>query len=472
MAKRDSRYVCQECGAVHARWMGKCEACGAWNTIVEEAAPDAVPKGATAKGGKRLVFHGLEGAADQAPRRVSKIAEFDRVCGGGLVAGSAILVGGDPGIGKSTLLLQVMAALAGGAEVAYISGEEAVDQVRMRAARLGLTQAKVALAAATNLRDILATLDAADAPAVVVVDSIQTMYIDTLDSAPGTVAQVRACAGELIRLAKRRGTTVILVGHVTKEGLIAGPRVLEHMVDTVLYFEGERGHQFRILRSVKNRFGPTDEIGVFEMTDAGLVEVANPSALFLADRRGEISGAAVFAGMEGTRPVLVEVQALVGPSGFGTPRRAVVGWDSGRLAMVLAVLETRCGLVFGSSDVYLNVAGGLRITEPAADLAVAAALVSSLTGRPVPSESVVFGEIGLSGEVRPVGQTDARLKEATKLGFTRALLPARRRTTGRGASGERDSAIERHEIGRLADLVQLFGTPERSRRDRESVHSG
>ena len=467
MAKRENRYVCQECGAVHAKWMGKCEACGAWNTVIEEAAPEAVPKGATSKGGRRIAFHELEGASDHTPRRMSGIAEFDRVCGGGLVAGSAILVGGDPGIGKSTVLLQVMAALAGGAQVAYISGEEAIDQVRMRASRLGLAKAKVALAAATNLRDILATLEAGDAPDVVVVDSIQTMYIDTLDSAPGTVAQVRACAGELIRLAKRRGTTVLLVGHVTKEGLIAGPRVLEHMVDTVLYFEGERGHQFRILRSVKNRFGPTDEIGVFEMTDAGLIEVANPSALFLADRRGEISGAAVFAGMEGTRPVLVEIQALVGPAGFGTPRRAVVGWDSGRLAMVLAVLETRCGLVFGNSDVYLNVAGGLRISEPAADLAVAAALVSSLTGRPVLSESVVFGEIGLSGEVRPVGQTDARLKEATKLGFTRALLPPRRRA----ASGDRDGTIKRHEIGRLADLVQLFGNPERSRRGREPVHT-
>jgi DNA repair protein RadA/Sms len=466
MAKRDSRYVCQECGAVHARWMGKCEACGAWNTVIEEAAPEAAPKGVTGRGGKRLAFLGLEGSSDRAPRRLTGIAEFDRVCGGGLVAGSAILVGGDPGIGKSTLLLQVTAALSGSASVAYVSGEEAIDQVRMRAGRLGLAKAKVAVASATNLRDILATLDAADAPDVVVIDSIQTMYIDALDSAPGTVAQVRACAGELIRLAKRRGTTVLLVGHVTKEGLIAGPRVLEHMVDTVLYFEGERGHQFRILRSVKNRFGPTDEIGVFEMTDAGLAEVANPSALFLADRRGEVSGAAVFAGMEGTRPVLVEIQALVGPTGFGTPRRAVVGWDSGRLAMVLAVLETRCGLVFGSSDVYLNVAGGLRITEPAADLAVAAALISSLSGRPVPAETVVFGEIGLSGEVRPVGQMDARLKEAAKLGFTRAILPTRRR----GRTGS-DGPIALHEVSRLGDLVAAIGTGERSRRDREPVRT-
>jgi DNA repair protein RadA/Sms len=454
MPKRSSQYVCQECGGVHSKWMGKCESCGAWNTIVEEAAPDTAPKGIGAKGGKRLAFHALQGESAHAPRRVSGIAEFDRVCGGGLVVGSAVLVGGDPGIGKSTLLLQVMAALSHAGSVAYVSGEEAIDQVRMRAARLGLSSAPVAVAAATNLRDVLASLEAQDAPTVVVIDSIQTMYIDTLDSAPGTVAQVRACAGELIRLAKRRGTTVLLVGHVTKEGLIAGPRVLEHMVDTVLYFEGERGHQFRILRSVKNRFGPTDEIGVFEMTDAGLTEVPNPSALFLADRDEEVSGAAVFAGMEGTRPVLVEIQALIGPPGLGTPRRAVVGWDSGRLAMVLAVLETRCGLVFGASDVYLNVAGGLRIAEPAADLAVAAALISSLTGQPLPMGSVVFGEIGLSGEVRAVGQMESRLKEAAKLGFSRALMPVRR-----GAS--RDPALAVHEIARLEDLVRLFGPAER-----------
>ena len=454
MAKREKRYVCQECGAVHGRWMGKCEACGAWNTIVEEPVAEAAPKGASAKGGRRLVFERLGGTSAPSPRRAAGIAEFDRVVGGGLVHGSAVLVGGDPGIGKSTLLLQVMAALAAQARVAYVSGEESIDQVRIRAARLGLAERPVGLAAATNLRDVLASLDDANGPQLVVIDSIQTMYIDALDSAPGTVAQVRACAGELIRLAKRRGVTVLLVGHVTKDGMIAGPRVLEHMVDTVLYFEGERGHQFRILRAVKNRFGPTDEIGVFEMTDGGLVEVSNPSALFLAERRGEVSGAAVFAGMEGTRPVLVEIQALVAPSGLGTPRRAVIGWDSGRLAMVLAVLETRCGLAFGASDVYLNVAGGLRIGEPAADLAVAAALVSSLTDRPAPAESVIFGEIGLSGEVRAVGQTEARLKEAAKLGFKRSLVPPRRNGAART---ERVAGIETMEIERLADLLAVFG---------------
>ncbi len=292
--------------------------------------------------------------------------------------------------------------------------------------------------------------------------SIQTMYLDTLDSAPGTVSQVRASAQELIRLAKLRGFSVILVGHVTKEGLIAGPRVLEHMVDTVLYFEGERGHQFRILRAVKNRFGPTDEIGVFEMTDAGLAEVPNPSALFLAERQGETSGAAVFAGMEGTRPVLVEIQALVAPSSLGTPRRAVVGWDGNRLAMVLAVLEARCGVQIGLNDIYLNVAGGLRIAEPAADLAVAAALISALSLQPVPPETVVFGEIGLSGEVRPVGQAEARLKEAAKLGFTAALAPAYR---GRGKERSPPSGITLRELRHLRHLVDLFeDQPRRAQR--------
>ena len=457
MAKRDSRFVCQECGAVHAKWSGRCEACGAWNTIVEEAAPDAGPRALSR--GRALAFETLAGTSEPPPRRVTGIGEFDRVCGGGLVPGSAILVGGDPGIGKSTLLLQVAAALSIGTRVAYISGEEAIDQVRLRARRLGLADRAVSLAAATNVRDILASIEAANGPELVVIDSIQTMYVDQIESAPGTVAQVRAAAAELIRVAKRCGVTVVLVGHVTKEGTLAGPRVLEHMVDTVLYFEGERSHQFRILRAVKNRFGPTDEIGVFEMTDRGLVEVLNPSALFLADRRGDVSGAAVFAGIEGTRPVLVEIQALVAPTGLGTPRRAVVGWDGGRLAMVLAVLETRCGLVFGSSDVYLNVAGGLRITEPAADLAVAAALVSSLTGVVVPHGAVVFGEIGLSGEVRAVGQMETRLKEAAKLGFTSALLPAAKST-----GGDRQ-ALERREIGELADLVALFAARSATRHD-------
>ena len=438
--------------------MGRCEACGEWNTVIEEAAPEAAPKGLGKSGrGRALAFESLAGTPVAPPRRVSGLAEFDRVTGGGLVPGSAVLIGGDPGIGKSTLLLQVVAALSGTMDAAFVSGEEAIDQVRMRAKRLGLASAKVALAAATSIRDIATSLDAADGPEVVVIDSIQTMFVDTLDSAPGTVAQVRASAQELIRLAKRRGTTVLLVGHVTKEGMIAGPKVLEHMVDTVLYFEGERGHQFRILRAVKNRFGPTDEIGVFEMTDGGLVEVPNPSALFLADRdpdapEGPVSGSAVFAGVEGTRPILVEIQALVAPSSFATPRRAVVGWDAGRLHMVLAVLEARCGLALAGRDVYLNVAGGLRISEPAADLAVAAAVISSLTNQPLPAGTVVFGELGLSGEVRPVSQMDNRLKEAAKLGFSRAILPAGRRA-GRGRAAD---GLEGRALRHLSELVRLF----------------
>ena len=455
MARPASHYVCQQCGASHRKWAGKCDDCGAWNSITEEAASEAAPKGVSGAGGRPVSFVPLEGSEDQRPRITTGIGEFDRVCGGGLVAGSALLVGGDPGIGKSTLLLQAMAGLASaGTPVAYISGEEAVDQIRLRATRLGLASAPVGLATATSVRDILATLDMPDAPKVVVIDSIQTMYVDTLDSAPGTVAQVRSAAQELIRLAKRRQLTLVLVGHVTKDGAIAGPRVLEHMVDTVLYFEGERGHQFRLLRAVKNRYGPTDEIGVFEMTGTGLSEVVNPSELFLAGHSDNVNGTVVFAGIEGTRPVLVEIQALVSPTALGTARRAVVGWDSARLAMILAVLQTRCGLNLGSADVYLNVAGGLRISEPAADLAVAAALISAHLGQLLPARTVVFGEIGLGGEVRAVGQSEARLKEAEKLGFTTAIVPqaAPRRRDDRAA----DAAIATHNMASLHDLFAIF----------------
>ncbi|MDA0702830.1 MAG: DNA repair protein RadA [Proteobacteria bacterium] len=456
MAKNAERFVCQSCGALYRKWQGKCDSCNEWNSIVEEVPLTSVPKGLGGTKGRVIELVGLKGEAQAPSRWISGITEFDRACGGGLVPGSAVLIGGDPGIGKSTILLQAVASLAtAGVSALYISGEEAVDQIRMRAERLGLSEAPLQLATETSVRDILTTLEQ-QRPDVVVIDSIQTMYVESLESAPGTVSQVRASAQELIRLAKTRGFSVILVGHVTKEGTIAGPKVLEHMVDTVLYFEGERGHHFRILRAVKNRFGPADEIGVFEMTDAGLAEVPNPSALFLSERDedgGEsVSGAAVFAGVEGTRPVLVEIQALVAPSAFSTPRRAVVGWDSARLHMVLAVLETRCGVSLAGRDVFLNVAGGLRIGEPAADLAVAAALLSSLGDRPVESGTVVFGEIGLGGEVRAVSQTDTRLKEAAKLGFHRAILP-RARGRGRG-SGE--SGIARQEIGRLHELVEVF----------------
>jgi DNA repair protein RadA/Sms len=455
MAKAKSQFVCQSCGAASPKWQGRCESCGAWNTLVEEARASELPKGATGgKGGRKIEFVALKGDSATPPRRLTGIGELDRVCGGGLVAGSAILVGGDPGIGKSTLLLQAVASLARRAACVYVTGEEAVEQVRLRAHRLGLAGAPVKLAAATSVRDLVASLDGGAAPDVVVIDSIQTMFADTVDSAPGTVTQVRTCAHELIQLAKRRGFALFLVGHVTKEGTLAGPRVLEHMVDTVLYFEGDRGHQFRILRAVKNRFGPTDEIGVFEMTDGGLAEVANPSALFLAERRGNVSGSCVYAGIEGTRPVLVEIQALVAPSNLGTPRRAVVGWDMARLNMVIAVLEARSGVALGANDVYLNVAGGLRIQEPAADLAVAAALLSALSGDPVPADTVVFGEIGLSGEVRAVAQREVRLKEAGKLGFKTAWAPRPRAQAGKPA-GKPDLAVT--DIGHVQDIVGRFG---------------
>jgi len=377
------------------------------------------------------------------------------VLGGGLVPASVVLVGGDPGIGKSTLMLQAAATLArAGRRVMYISGEESIDQVRLRAQRLGLADAALELAAAINVRDIAATLEQERDLTLVVIDSIQTMWLDTIESAPGTVAQVRATSFELIRLAKSRGFSLVLVGHVTKEGALAGPRVLEHMVDAVLYFEGDRGHQFRILRAVKNRFGATDEIGVFEMTEQGLAEVPNPSALFLAERRGNIAGSAVFAGLEGTRPVLVEVQALLAPNSGGSPRRAVVGWDSGRLSMLLAVLETRAGLRLGSTDVYLNIAGGLRVNEPAADLAVAAALTSASTDTPTNAGMVYFGEVGLSGEVRQVAQAESRLKEAHKMGFEMACLPRRVARGGRKANVP--DGLKLDEIGHLTDLVATF----------------
>ncbi|WP_371397099.1 DNA repair protein RadA [Fretibacter rubidus] len=422
MPKPTSCFTCQSCGSVHSKWAGRCDSCGEWNTLVEEQiAHNATPVHKRRKKGRGLDFVDLGGESRAVPRLKTGIAELDRVTGGGLVAGSAILVGGDPGIGKSTLLLQATGKLAaGGAKTAYISGEESVGQVRRRAKRLGVSEQPVSLAAETSLGPILDAL-MVEKPDVVIIDSIQTLWTDQLGAAPGTVAQVRACAQELTRFAKKSGCCVILVGHVTKDGQIAGPRVVEHMVDAVLYFEGDRAHQFRILRGHKNRFGPTDEIGVFEMRESGLAEVPNPSALFLDGRDEASSGAAVFAGLEGTRPMLTEIQALVAPAAFGTPRRAVVGWDNSRLAMVLAVLEARCGVSFAGKDVYLNVAGGLRINEPAADLAVAAAIVSSAFDFPLPSDAVVFGEISLSGDVRAVGRMDARLKEAAKLGFKRAI---------------------------------------------------
>ncbi len=453
MAKLKTRYVCQACGSEQHRWQGQCPDCAEWNTLVQEAAVQTVfsAKHELRSGGRAVELVGLDTVVALPDRMRTGIEEFDRAVGGGIVPGSAMLLGGDPGIGKSTLLLQVASKLAAsGREVVYVSGEEAADQVRLRAIRLGLGGAPVQLAAATSVRDILTTVSAGAPPAMLVIDSIQTMHSDLIEGAPGTVSQVRATAQELVRFAKEHGTALVLVGHVTKDGSIAGPRVLEHMVDTVLGFEGERSHQYRILRAAKNRFGGTDEIGVFAMEGGGLIEVPNPSALFLTQRGEAVSGTSVFPALEGTRPVLVEIQALVVRLASGaTPRRSAVGWDSGRLAMILAVLEARCGLSFATSEVYLNVAGGYRLSDPAADLAVAAALVSALSERPVPQEAVVMGEIALSGEVRPVAHGGLRLKESAKLGFDRAWVPA-------GTEGPSGIALTR--FGRMRELVdQILG---------------
>ncbi len=446
MARARPQYICANCGAVSPKWQGRCDSCGEWNTLYEES-PAAAPASLRTTGGTPVELSPLSGETPNLPRTLSGIAELDRVLGGGIVPGSAILVGGDPGIGKSTILIQAAAHLARrGRRVVYISGEEAIGQIRLRAERLGLRDAPVALAAETRVEDILATLKSGPPADLVVLDSIQTLWTDLVESAPGTVTQVRTSAQALIRYAKTSGAAVVLVGHVTKEGQIAGPRVVEHMVDAVLMFEGETGGHFRILRAIKNRFGPASEIGVFEMTDAGLREVANPSLLFIGDRDRTSPGTAVFAGIEGTRPLLVEIQALVSESALGMPRRAVVGWDPNRLAMILAVLETRCRMRFGSHDVYLNVAGGMRLAEPAADLAVAAALVSSRAGVATPPESVYFGEVSLSGALRPVAQTALRLNEAERLGFSNAVLPAGSREGVR-------STLSLNEVTTLADVV-------------------
>src|SRR4051812_6121574 len=454
MAKSSASYVCQSCGATHAKWSGKCEACGGWNTITEEGVAPPLGSGAGRRvKGRRITLEDLKTEDAPPQRRPTGIHEFDRVTGGGLVPGSALLVGGDPGIGKSTIILQALGKYAqNGGHAIYISGEEAMAQVRMRAARMGLQDAPLMLGAATNVEDILATLEAGKPPAIVAIDSIQTLWTGALDAAPGTIAQVRTASFDLVRYAKSSGAALLLVGHVTKDGQIAGPKAVEHLVDAVLYFEGERGHHFRVLRAVKNRFGATDEIGVFEMTGKGLAEVANPSALFLGDRKSAAPGTAVFAGLEGTRPLLCEIQALVSPTSYGNPRRAVVGWDTGRLAMILAVLDARAGVGIGASDVYLNVAGGLKISEPAADLAAAAALVSSFGGEALPRGAVFFGEISLSGDIRPVPQAESRLKEAAKLGFRSAFVPAGTKADTAG--------LALTEITSVADLLRFAREPQ------------
>ena len=455
MAKSPNEYICQSCGTASPRWAGRCPSCGEWNTIVEEASA-ASPLDAKTRRKSRTAGAVLEGLNDDvAPleRLETGIAEFDRVIGGGLAPGGAMLLAGDPGIGKSTLLLQLAAKMAKeGRSAVYFSGEEAAQQIRMRAKRLAVADAPLALAAETNVSVITVALESGAPPDLIVIDSIQTLWSDMLEAAPGTVSQVRASVQALISYAKRRSSSIILVGHVTKDGQIAGPKVVEHMVDTVLYFEGDNSHLFRLLRSVKNRFGPANEVGVFEMGGAGLREVSNPSALFLGERDRNSPGTAVFAGVEGTRPILVEIQALVAPSHFAAPRRAVVGWDANRLSMILAVLDARCGFKLGNQDVYLNVAGGLRISEPAADAAVAAALLSAHSGIALEGNTVYFGEISLSGAIRPVSHSAMRLKEAEKLGFKAAFTPAF------GEKPEKSSGIALTALKHLSELAADFET--------------
>ena len=423
MAKAKTTYACTECGGQSPKWQGQCPQCGVWNTLVETIAAKPATR-----------FQALIGSASEVrslssvdtvanPRSPTGIEEFDRVLGGGLVAGGVILLGGDPGIGKSTLLLQAMAVMGASRRCLYVTGEESVEQIALRAQRLGLVNAPVELLAEAQLEAIVGAMRLRQ-PEVVVIDSIQTMYTEALESAPGSVAQVRECAAQLTRLAKQSGITVILVGHVTKEGAIAGPRVLEHIVDTVLYFEGDTHSSFRLVRAIKNRFGAANELGVFAMTERGLKGVANPSALFLSQHGQAVAGSCVLATVEGSRPLLVEVQALVDPAQSGLARRLAVGLDPQRLALLLAVMHRHGGVETGGLDVYVNAVGGMRIGEPAADLAVLMAVYSSLKNKPLENKSLVFGEVGLAGEIRPVQRGQERLREAAKLGFKRAIIPA------------------------------------------------
>jgi len=417
MGKVKKQYACMSCGSMSSKWLGQCPDCMEWGTIAEEMS--SASKIMVPKTGNPQEVHSLADKSEQTMRTKTPIEELNRVLGGGLVSGSAILIGGDPGIGKSTLLLQLSTSLSkSDMGCLYITGEESINQIKLRAERLDIKDNKTGLLAATNVEDIISTIDQnKEKLDLVVIDSIQTIATNELSSSPGTVSQIRASAHILINYAKQNNITLLLACHVNKDGQLAGPKVLEHMVDTVLYFEGDHNNHFRILRSIKNRFGGVNEIGVFEMTSKGLMEISNPSELFLMERENNVTGSAVFAGIEGSRPLLIEVQALIAPTNMATPRRSVVGWDSNRLSMIIAVLGVRFGLNLASHEVYLSVAGGLRITEPAADLAVAAALISAASNKPLPQGSIFFGEVGLSGEVRKVSQTEARIKEATKLGF-------------------------------------------------------
>ena len=451
MSKIHSKYVCQSCGYESARWVGKCPNCEAWNSYIEEVvASKSVSRtpSRAASGSKPISIAEVEVASE--PRTSTKIPELDRVLGGGIVGGSVVLVGGDPGIGKSTLMMQMASALPGRV-ILYITGEESVQQIKLRAERLDVKPSKnVLLLGETNLDVLDALLQKTD-PEIVIVDSIQTMYLPGFESAPGTVSQVREATAFFARLAKARNMPTFLVGHVTKEGVIAGPKVIEHMVDTVLQFEGERHYTYRILRAMKNRFGSTNEIGIFEMHDGGLREVDNPSQLFLAERKYGTSGSTVVAGMEGTRPLLVEVQALVAPTSYGVPQRTATGFDARRLQMLLAVLERRAGFHVGQFDVFVNVAGGIRVDEPAADLGMATAIASSLRDVPVDSQSVVIGEVGLGGEIRTIYQIEKRIAEATKLGFTRVIIP-RNNLRGRSIT-ERTDIVEVDTIDRALDAL-------------------
>ena len=423
MAKVRTQYVCSECGAQAPRWQGQCPQCKSWNTLTEsriESAPSRF-QALAGTAGKAQRIRAVD-VADE-PRLPTGIDEFDRVLGGGLVRGGVVLIGGDPGIGKSTLLLQALTLLAQHDKALYVNGEESLAQVALRARRLQLDTGELLLLPEINLERIVASLDEL-APAIVVVDSIQTLYTETLQSAPGSVAQVRECAAQLTRLAKQRGITLIMIGHVTKDGALAGPRVLEHIVDSVLYFEGDPQSRYRIVRAFKNRFGAVNELGVFAMTERGLRGVNNPSALFLSQHAEAVSGSCVLVTQEGTRPLLVEIQALVDPSHSPNPRRLSVGLEQNRLAMLLAVLHRHAGIACFDQDVFVNAVGGVKISEPAADLAVVLAIMSSLRNRPLPRQLAVFGEIGLAGEIRPAPRGQERLKEAAKLGFTHAIIPA------------------------------------------------
>jgi DNA repair protein RadA/Sms len=431
MAKVRSQYVCQSCGFVSAKWLGRCSECGEWNSLAEELVGAARPAGALGAGARPISIR--EVRVDDTPRLSTGTAELDRVLGGGLVAGSLVLLGGDPGIGKSTLLLQALDGLArAGHRVLYVSGEESVEQTALRAERLGVVSPELMVLAETQLEKIVEQAEALR-PSVLAVDSVQTVHTAALESVPGSLGQVREAAGRLLTFAKTRGVPVILVGHVTKDGALAGPKTLEHVVDAVLYFEGERSQHYRILRTTKNRFGSTNEIGVFEMRTEGLAEVPNPSALFLAERPVGVPGSVVVAALEGSRPILVEIQALVA-SAAGLPRRTALGIDPNRVSLLLAVIERRAGIDVLGQDVFVNVAGGVRLSEPASDLGLLVAIASSARGRAVDARTLCFGEVGLAGEVRAVGRAELRLAEAAKLGFRRCVLPEVGRERLAGAS--------------------------------------